>query len=167
MPSKRTPNDPIAAARRNSVETRRIGIGRECAFCGENRAAALISGSTPLICAECQRRRSGRSALDDHHVAGKANHPLTLPISANDHRAILSKDQYDWPSKTRENPDNSPLLQAAACIRGFYNTLVYLIEKMLLWIAELLEKMDAFLEAHFGRKWWTKEEFREFVPRQS
>lgn len=167
MPSKRIPNDPLAAARRNSAETRRLGIGRECALCGENRAAALISQSNPLICAECQRLKDGRSTRDDHHVAGKANYPLTIPVPANDHRAILSKDQYDWPRKTRENPDRSPLLQAAACIRGFYDTLVYLTEKMLLWIAELLEKVDAFLEAHFGRKWWTQKEFREFVPRHS
>lgn len=58
--------------------------------------------------------------MDDHHVFGKANDPTTIvTVPANDHRAELSVAQQDWPKKTPENPDGSPLLAAAARIRGF------------------------------------------------
>jgi len=103
---------------------------------------------------------------DNHHVAGKANDSTTVPIPANDHLARLSPDQMDWPKKTLENPDYSPLLRAAACIRGFVDTVVYLIEKLVLWIAEMLEKLDAYLEVKLGRKWWLNTDLKQFAPKR-
>lgn len=156
--------DPIAHAKRRGIASRRIGIGNACA-CGEDRSFALIGGSQPMNCEECDRRRNGHSIFDNHHVAGKANHPLTVPIRANDHNAILSEAQRAWPRATRENPDGSPLLAGAGCIRGFVDTVKYLMDKLLLWIAQFLEKLDAFLRSHLGPKWWTKKEFVEFTTR--
>ena len=103
---------------------------------------------------------------DDHHFAAKANSPVTIPAPVNDHRAELNVAQYDWPKQTRENPDGSPLLAAAACIRGFIDTVLYLIEKGLHWIADMLEKADAFLTQTHGKKWWTGTEIEKFAPRQ-
>lgn len=165
MPAKTLRRDPIAAAKRKSVAARRVGIGNEC-VCGENRPIALIAGSQPTICAECDRRKKGLKIDDGHHVAGKANHPLIIPIPANDHKE-LSEAQYDWPKATRENPDGSPVLSIAGSIRGFCDTIVYLVKKLLLWIPEYLEKLDAFLASYFGPKWWTMLEFVEFPSRRS
>jgi len=117
---KKSPlRDPEGAARRAATAKRRAGVNSRCE-CGEQRPLALIPGSSPTICAKCQREREGRSIMDSHHPFGKANDPeTTTPTPVNDHRAELSKAQEDWPKRTRENPDGSPLLRAAACVRGF------------------------------------------------
>jgi hypothetical protein len=92
---------------------------------------------------------------DDHHPFGKANSPVTIPVPPNDHRAELSDAQQDWPKRTRENPDGSPALKAAGIIRGFVDTIVYLIKKGVLWVADMLERLDAALVERVGRTWWT------------
>jgi hypothetical protein len=104
--------------------------------------------------------------MDDHHVAGKASSPLTVSVPVNDHRADLSVSQYDWPKETRENPDGSPLLAAAASIRGFIDTVVYLVEKGLRWVAELLERLNALLTEKFGPGWWLGTSLEKFAPKR-
>jgi hypothetical protein len=69
--------------------------------------------------------------------------------------------QYDWPKETGENPEGSPFLAAAGCIRGFCDTVYYLIEIMLLWIADLLEAADFALTKTLGPKYWLNKEFEE------
>jgi hypothetical protein len=165
MPKRSHQPDPIAAAKRRSVATRRVGIGSRCVNCGEGRPLSLIPESKPTTCEECRRRRKSRKACDDHHIAGKANHSFTIPIPANDHRAVLSEAQYDWPKATRENPHRSPLIAIAGCIRGCIDTIVYLLKKMLSWAAEFVEQLDAFLVFHMGPNWWTSHTFVEFIER--
>ena len=104
--------------------------------------------------------------MDDHHVAGRANSSATIAIFVNDHRSVLSVDQYDWPKETRENRHGSPLLAAAGCIRGLCDTIVHLIEKFLLWIPEFLEKLDTLLTNELGAKWWVNSELRQFAPKR-
>jgi hypothetical protein len=162
MPKMPHRHDPIGAAARKSKATRRVGTGAACA-CGVNRPLALIPGSNPMICEECRRIRAGRSIYDNHHVGGKANHCLTIPVPANDHRDILSTAQYGWPKATRENSSSSPLIAIAGCIRGVYDTIVYLLDKLLLWGAEFLERLDAFLTSHLGSEWWRSAECVAFM----
>lgn len=101
--------------------------------------------------------------MDRHHPAGRANHPLTVSVPVNDHRAELTEAQYRWPTTTLENPDGDPLLRASACIRGFVETVVYQMKEMLLWIADLLEQLSAHLVQLWGRRWWRKTDFAEFA----
>ncbi len=138
MDKKPPQSDPIGAYQRGATAARRIGNGKQCA-CGESRPEALIENSVPVVCAACDRKKRGYTTMDDHHFAGKANNPATVPVPVNDHRASLTVAQADWPAETRNNPDGSPLLAAAACIRGFADWVVYLIQKGVLWIAEMLE----------------------------
>jgi hypothetical protein len=162
MSKKRAQADPSAAYVRRAIAARRVGE-RRCA-CGESRPEALISKSDPITCHKCQRAKKGSSVTDDHHPAGEANDPTTVPIPANDHRAELSVAQYDWPKQTLENPDGSPLLAKAACIRGYIDTNDYLVTKLLLPGAEVYELLDELLREKFGEKWWENTELERFVP---
>ncbi len=164
MPKKMPQRDPISASQRKSAAARRVGKNAQCTHCGETRPEALIANSKPLTCAECQRRSQGKSIIDDHHVAMRANNPTTMPVPVNDHRAELSAAQHDWPKKTRENPDGSPLIAAAGCIRGFMDQLFYLVEKFLHWTAGMLEDLDSYLIEKLGPQWWLQTPLKQFAP---
>lgn len=142
--------DPEGAHVRRRVAARRVG-SRRC-VCGECRPEALVPETA--WCAECQRKHQGHSLADRHHYAGAANDPTTLVVPVNDHRADLTRMQLDWPRQTRENPQGSPALAAAARVRGFIDTIIYLIRRGLLWVAETLEALDAALVTHLGPTWW-------------
>ncbi len=165
MPKKQPQRDPLGKYQRKATSARRVGAESQCA-CGEKRPEALIAGSNPTICADCERKKLGRKTFDDHHVPGKRNSPVTIPVPVNDHRAELSVAQLDWLKETRENPEGSPLLAAAAGTRGFADTNVYLVEKLLLPNAEMLECLDAYLEKKFGPKWWLNTELEQFAPKR-
>jgi hypothetical protein len=122
--------DPVRTLQRRAQAARRAGQNTRCA-CGETRLEALVIGSKPACCAECRRKKKGQTVMDNHHVAGKANSSVTVSIPVNDHRAVLSVAQYDWPRTTLENPEGCPLLAAAGCIRGFIDILSYLIDRLL------------------------------------
>jgi hypothetical protein len=152
MPPRKQ-KDPIKAAAREGRAQRRVGEGAMCA-CGEARPEALIAGRKEAICFNCDAQRRGKSAREAHHVAGRANSPVTLDVSINDHRAELSIAQYDWPKQTLRNPEASPLLAAAGGIRGFIDTLLFLIGKLLAPIPDALEAYDTQLRERLGPQWW-------------
>ena len=157
--------DPSAAYARKAIAARRVGVGNRCK-CGETRPEALIRKGKSVICHDCQRKEKNMKRQDNHHFAGKANSPITIAVPVNDHRAELTSAQQDWQKRTLENPDASPLLKGAGCIRGFTDTIVYLIKQGLLWIADMLEKADAFLAEKLGPKWWVGSELEAFAPKQ-
>jgi hypothetical protein len=84
----------------------------------------------------------------------------------NDHRAHLSVAQADWPKATLINAQGSPLLAAAASVRGFVDSIFYLIERGLLWIADMLEKLDEFLLKELGPRWWHETDIEQFAPKK-
>lgn len=163
MAKPRIQRDPIAAQARTAVAQRRVGVDATCR-CGEHRPAALIRKGKDVSCEACARKRKGKTTMDNHHVAGKSNSPITIPVPVNDHRAWLSEDQFDCPRKTLENIDRSPLLAAAGSIRGFGKTVIYLVERVLLWIAEMLEGLNELLLERWGPKWWLNTPLRIFTP---
>ena len=157
--------DPSAAHVRKAIAARRVGAGSRCP-CGEARPEALVRKGKSVICHDCKRKEKGMKRHDNHHVYGKANDPATVSAPVNDHRAELNTAQHDWPKKTLQNPDGSPLLKAAACVRGFIDTVVYLIKSGLLLVADLLEKADALLAGKFGSKWWIGTELESYAPKK-
>lgn len=161
---KKLPRDPIAAFERETRAERRVGEDSRCK-CGEQRPLALIRGSKPTICAACQREQLGKSSLDNHHPAGAANDPTTVPVPTNDHRAILSLQQYEWSELVWKNPSGSPVIRGAASIRGYTETGDYLVASLLVPNAEMLEVLDAFLEKRLGSEWWVGTEMERFAPR--
>ena len=83
-----------------------------------------------------------RTTSDKHHLFGAANSPEFVAINVCDHRAYLSTAQRMWPRATLENKDGSPLLTAAAKIRGFCDFICYLMEKHIRPIDLMIELMD-------------------------
>jgi len=102
--------------------------------------------------------------MDAHHVAGRANDPTTVNVPANDHTAELTERQHDWPEQTLRNPDGDPLLRAAACLRGGYDTVVYLVKRVFLWIPRLLEAASEWLTRVLGRFYWHGTPLETFAP---
>jgi len=158
-------SDPIGAYQRKAIAARRIGP-QQCA-CGEARPEALCAGRDPVICAECERATRGITTMDDHHLFRQVNSPLTVPVPVNDHAADLTVAQNNWPKETRDNPDGSPLLAAAACIRGFVDWVFYVIQKGMLWIPEMLEALNRFLVDKFGPQWWIGTPLAQFAPKKA
>lgn len=162
---KKPPRDPIAEFERETRAQRRVGLGNKCHACGEDRPLALIPSSDPTICAACQRRQNGRSEFDHHHPAGKANNPATVPVDTNDHRAVLSPQQYNWPKETFENPTGSPLRVSAANVRGYVETSEYFVAVLLIPLAEMDEALDSFLLKRLGPEWWVGTEMERFAAK--
>jgi hypothetical protein len=103
--------------------------------------------------------------MDHHHVAGRRNSPITVPVPANDHRALLSPAQYDWPRETLENPRGCPLLVTAGLIRGSIDIDSYLIDEFLRPTAHTLEILSAVLVEQLGPQWWRTTPLAEFAPK--
>jgi hypothetical protein len=157
--------DSTGAYQRKAVAARRVGVGARCA-CGEDRAEALIAGSSLTTCAECHRAANGLTTIDRHHFAGKANNPATIPVPVNDHRAVLSVAQSAWPKSTLTNTEGSPLLAGAACLRGCIDTILLVIEEGPLWLADMLEKLDEIQVKKLGPRWWVNTEIEQFAPKK-
>lgn len=163
MPNKITLRDPEAALIRKATAARRAGLDAKCA-CGETRPGALIKNSKPKTCHECRRKVENKSTIDRHHPFGSANSPITVRIPTNDHTSELNEAQRDWPKQVRENPDGSPLIAAAGCIRGFIDTVIYLIQKGLTWVADMLVIADQYLKEILGEKYWVGTPFEHLAP---
>jgi hypothetical protein len=160
----RRSNDPIKAGARGAKAQRRAGQGAACADCGKSAPdVPLVARSRPKRCYECYQRKRGKKPTEAHHIAGKANSPIEIEVPANTHRTKLSEAQYEWPPKTLQNPDGSPLLAAAGGIRGTCNIIVELIVGMFEACAEFLENLDAWMREKYG-KWWVDSPFEGWQP---
>ena len=135
----------------------RLGTRKpKCSICGETGLEALTGCAPKIVCYECQAEARKKTPIERHHPSGKHNDPFTVPIPGNDH-CVLSKLQRDfWPMETLRNPNGSPLRKASAAIRGWLDTLRLMIERILGWVPEFLEKLDELLTAHLGGQWWVK-----------
>jgi hypothetical protein len=158
------PKDPIKHAARKSGAQRRVGRNAKCK-CGESRPEALIRGTKPIRCAECQRKRDRSPTTDEHHVAGERNSPVTVTVPVNDHRAELSVMQMDWSRTLRENPRGDPLIAVGAGIRGAADTILYLIKKCIDVAVALLEVLAEFLRQRLGDRWWQGTPIEAFAPK--
>lgn len=158
--------DPVSASVRKARARRRVGENASCA-CGETQPELLIRRGNSVMCVKCTRKRAGKRTTDKHHPAGRNNDPSTVEVDVNDHRAVLSVAQHDWPRKTLENPRRSPLLRAAASVRGFVDMVIYWVTKLLLWSAEMLENLDELLEMRLGPRWWVGTPIANFAPKDS
>lgn len=121
--------------------------------CDQTNPFALTGTHPRILCYEHQAELNNRPWLEAHHPMGRANDPETLLLPGNDHR-VLSARQRQWPQETLRNPDGSPLLKAAAALRGWLDVLWLIITVTLGWVPDLLEQLDAWLRAVLGDRWW-------------
>jgi hypothetical protein len=140
--------------RRREAAFERLGTRTpRCRECGEQDPVALTGRDPGITCYECLAQRSGRSPMEEHHPFGRRNDPLTVRIPGNPHRS-LSDHQRSWPEQTLRNPDGSPLLRAAATVRGWLNVVHVIVERAG-WVPAYLERLDQQLTARLGHRWWT------------
>lgn len=143
--------NPIKRDARQARRRRVVGPGARCA-CGETDPRCLTTSGDLVRCYACRSRAAGRPATEQHHPAGRHNLAATVPIPNNEHR-ILNDLQQEWPVMTLRNPTGSPLLQAAAAIRGWLDVLILIIERTIGWISPFLEALDAWLVEQLGDAW--------------
>jgi hypothetical protein len=122
--------------------------------CTETDPFALTDTDPDIVCYEHQNNAAGRPVVEAQHVAGQHNSDVTVPMLGNDHRVADSYKQHDWPVATLRNPHGSPLLKAAATLRGWLDLLRVVIDRAMGWIPVFLEKLDAALTVLHGPQWW-------------
>ena len=123
--------------------------------CAETDPFARTGVDPRILCAEHRADAAGRPWIDGHHNAGRANTPADVSkIPGNDHSAVTHRYQAEWPRGTLRNPDGSPLLRAAAAVRGWLDVLRLIIDRTVGWVPELLERLDAWLRERIGSRWW-------------
>src|SRR5262249_24107741 len=128
--------------------------------CDETNPFALTGVHPNLLCYEHATLRHRRSWLEDHHGKGRRNDGLdTVELPGNDHRA-LSGGQLLWLRETIRNPDVSPLLRAAAALRGWLDVLWLIMTRTVGWIPGFLEQLDAWLRERLGPRWWDEFDWR-------
>jgi hypothetical protein len=145
----------LAREERRHRRCRQLGTDTPaCSACGETDPFALTGTAPNLRCYECHARAAGRAPVEHHHVGGRHNDPAdVVPVPGNDHR-VLSDAQAQWPVDTLRNPDASPLLKAAAAIRGWTDVLRVILERTVAWVPPFLEALDAHLRETLGEAWW-------------
>lgn len=161
MPARRS-KDPMKAHARQAKAQRRVGEGSVCADCGGSEA--LVARSRPKRCQECYQRKRGMKTTQRHHIAGRANSPVTVEVPANAHCDKLSPAQYEWPPETLQNPDGSPLLRAAGALRGSCDFIAELILQFIESCAVFLEEVNAWLCDEYGERWWHGSPFEDWQP---
>lgn len=158
----RRSNDPIKTGVRKAKAQRRVGQGASCTQCPEKRAEMLVRSSRPKLCLKCYALKKGKKTTETHHIAGKANSPITVEIPVKDHRT-LSEAQYEWPPETLQNSDGSPLLALAGSLHGVADFVGELIVALIHYLAETAEKIDAWLREKHGM-WWKDGPFDGWQP---
>jgi hypothetical protein len=125
----------------------------------------LVRGTKPIRCTACERERNGKAATDEHHVASKNNHPLTVTVPVNERRAILDGDADGLEQDDAGEPERVPAIMAAAAVlRGAVDTILYLIDKGIDWVIALMETLSKFCANVWGDGWWNNTPLAAFAP---
>jgi hypothetical protein len=146
----------ITSLIRNERRREKFPVDAACAHCGESDRRALVLGSEPLRCYSCSGQRT-----ETHHLAGRSNASVTIPLPANEHR-LASDLQQNWPKSMLRNPSSSPLVAMAASMQGWCDVLALIIERGVGWIPAALVALDAALTEKLGERWWTLDAFMVF-----
>ncbi len=147
-------DNPIKTDARRTRRQRTLPPDARCA-CGEADPRCLTTTGDTVVCYACHGHQGSRGEAEAHHPAGRHNLTATVPIPSNEHR-ILSDQQQDWPIATLRNPAGSPLLCAAAEIRGWMDVLALILERTIGWVPQFLEALDTWLRTQLGDAWWAE-----------
>lgn len=126
--------------------------------CDEVDPLALTGVAPEIFCYEHEAVRKNRPWSEGHHLAGRRNDEETVGVPGNDHRILSELQNVRWARDTLRNPDASPLLRAAAALRGWLDVLTLIVTRTAGWVPPFLEQLDAWLREQIGPRWW--DEFR-------
>jgi len=151
--------DAYREALDEQIEGRLRGLGSRAPRCrvpgcSETDPFALTGVHPNELCEEHLADAMHERWVEEHHLAGAANHPTAAAIPANDHARITHGYQKQWPRETLRNTEGSPLLCAAAAIRGWMDVLRLMLDRTIAWIPAFLETLDAWLLDLLGPGWW-------------
>ena len=142
---------------------RAIYLNAECESCGYDDPLVLdrLGDGSVILCRRCRLAKCGRSTIEAHHLAGRANHPKTISVDANGHARLTALQVGGWPRPTLRNPHRDPLLKSAALMRALHDLhAIGLLEDHLDDImplmreaAEQIESIGSYLAAALGATW--------------
>lgn len=139
---------------RRERHRRRLGARHpRCSVCGESEPSALVGHVPDVRCYECTAVAGGKTGVEAHHFAGKANDSFTIPLLGNAHR-VVSDEIYTWPDRTRLNPAGSGLRVLAAALRGRLAVESQMVERIDGPLIAYLEHLDERLTELHGEQWW-------------
>lgn len=142
---------PLEDAREQRLAV--LGTRTPACRCGETDPFALNGAHPNITCYECEAIVSGRPRIELQHPAGRHNRPETVPLLGNDHR-VWDAYKASWPERTFRNPEGSPLLRAAACVRCWLDLLLVIVHRTVGWVPTYLEQLDDWLGREMGPRWW-------------
>jgi hypothetical protein len=108
---------------------------------------------------------SGRRTIEEQHVSGRHNSPVTAWLPSNPHAVATFLQQTSWRPELLRNPRSDPLLRLEAAIRGSRETLVAVLEGVLEPSEANVRDLGAYLEATLGPEWATA--FRVWLTERS
>jgi hypothetical protein len=147
--------EAINRTTRATQRARALGPDARCWHCGSTAQASLRLKryNRKIWCYECLAAHQGKTTVEQHHLLGKANDPVTtVGVPGNLHRA-LSDAQHDWPNDVRYNTERDPLLWLAALCRSLRD-IGHCVVGWLEQIAQFLEELSKTLKETHGVHWW-------------
>lgn len=78
-----------------------------CEDCGEPDPIALNSDERMILCAEHAAIRQGRSAIEEHHVAGRRYSAVTIFVPLNLHRRLTAMQRIRARAKLGRGKDEA------------------------------------------------------------
>ena len=148
--------DRRAAAKLEMRRRRHGGGASRCTAtgCTETDPRGLTGAGDAVLCAEHRAAAAGRARSELHHVAGRRNSHVVVPLLGNWH-AQLSHEQMGWPPELLRNPEADPLLRAIAAVRGSRETTTVILDEVLGPLEFELSNLRDFLADAAGPDWIT------------
>jgi hypothetical protein len=147
--------EAINRAVRRTRKARPLGLDAKCWKCGCADLTALHRPKykKKIWCYECASLEDAKSAVEEHHLLGKANDPeTTAGVLGNLHRP-LSDAQIDWPQEVRYNTERDPLVWIAGLLYSLHDIFCVLASPLkgaadfLVWLSRLLRRL-------LSSTWW-------------
>jgi hypothetical protein len=81
--------------------------GASCEVCGEGDPIVLNSDGRMILCAEHAAVRQNRSAIEEHHVAGRRYSGVTIFVPLNLHRRLTVLQRIRAHARRRKGKDEA------------------------------------------------------------
>jgi len=104
------------------------------------------------LCYECLAFVRGRSPVEEHHPLGRSNHPSTVSVPGNPHRALSNRMQDRGSDLLRGDPAD-PLLSIARLLQTIMDAAEWALDHLGDLIHVLLRLRQRLIK-DYGSQWW-------------